>query len=53
MKKLRRLVRGNYSYIVPSNPHNDFVSLCCELDVPLYAAEPQKLLYLQTKSGSK
>jgi hypothetical protein len=53
LKKLKRIIKGQYCYIVPSCPSNDFINLSCELGVPLYSAEPQKLLYLQTKAGSK
>lgn len=53
MKKIKKLIHGTYAYIVPSTPSNDFVHLCNELNVPLYASDPQKLLYLQSKSGCK
>ncbi len=53
LRKLRRLVHGTYTYIVPSTPSNDYIHLCTELKVPLYAGDPQKLLYLQTRAGCK
>ena len=38
---------------MPSTPSNDYIHLCCELNIPLYSSHPQKLAYLSTKSGCK
>lgn len=53
LKKIKSIVRNNYAYIVPSTPTNDYIHLCNQLNIPLYAGSPQKIAYLSTKSGCK
>jgi hypothetical protein len=53
LKKIKKIIHGSYAYIVPSTPSNDYIHICNELNVPLYGSDPQKLLYIETKSGCK
>ncbi len=53
LNKIKKIVKNNYSYIVPSTPSNDYIHICHYLAVPLYGSNPQKLNYLSTKAGCK
>lgn len=53
LKKIKSIVQQDYAYIVPSFPSIDYVHICSFLGLPLYSNEPQKLLHLQSKSGTK
>jgi hypothetical protein len=53
LNKIKKIVKNQYSYIVPSTPSMDYVNLCHYLSIPLYGGHPQKLAYLSTKSGCK
>jgi hypothetical protein len=53
MNRIKKIINHNYAYIVPSASSIDYVSLCCELRVPLYSGNPQEMRYVQTKTGTK
>ena len=53
LNKIKKIIKNNYAYIVPSTPSNEYIHLCNYLMVPLYGSNPQKLTYLSSKSGCK
>jgi len=53
LKKVKSIIGNEYAYIVPSAPSMDYISVCHQLNLPMYSSNPQTLLWLQSNSGNK
>ena len=54
MKRIRSLIKGRQSYIVPgTTPSNDDIKISIMLQVPIHCGEPSKQSLYSTKSGAK
>ena len=54
IKRIRNLIKGRQSYIVPGvSPSNDDIKVSMMLQVPILCGEPSKQSLYSTKSGAK
>ncbi|KAM3133631.1 hypothetical protein pb186bvf_014318 [Paramecium bursaria] len=53
LKRIKQLIKGNTSYLIPGYPSNDDIKLADILNIPIYGGLPQLHQYYTTKSGCK
>ena len=53
LKKIKQLIQGKQSYIVPGTTNIDDIKLSIRLAVPILSGEPSKQHLYSTKSGAK
>ena len=53
LQRIKSMIKGKQSYIVPGNVSQDDVKLSIRLAIPIFSGEPQKQHLYSTKSGAK